>query len=131
MALSFDGNTILGTHFLNVGPLVYQRQENAIFGVRGKSVLVGEPEERMIVVESLIHDPDGGTQPELQAYLDDIDALVGTVGTLAETGDVARSFPNCEFMGFEAEPNSGQLPPSGTVTSWFIYGRLTFKQLIP
>lgn len=131
MALAHGGDTILGTHEVIPGPWESHRQENTIFGLVGATVLVGKRTARMIVVETVIHDPNGGTQAQLQQYLEDIDARIGTLGDLVESGNMNRTFPDCEFLGFEQQPGMGPLPPSGNIISWWTKGRLMFRQLSP
>lgn len=130
MALAHAGFTIPGTHELNAGPWETQRQENQVFGVDGTAVLYGGRTMRPIVVESLIHDTTG-TQAELLAFLESLEARAGVIGDLVETGNIARTFGNCEFIRFEQEPGMGPFPPSGNVASWWTRGRLHFLQLLP
>jgi hypothetical protein len=135
MAITFSSTDIPGSHLLMVPSFGYQRQQNEVFGSQGATVLVGQTITREIVIDSWIYDPeategDPGDFPDggsVQDFLDGGFASPGDVDTLEETGNLTRTFDNCEYKGYE--PILGPLPPGGTIFSWWIHVKLHFLQL--
>jgi hypothetical protein len=135
MPLTFNGTTIPGSFLLSGrGAPDYQRQENEVFGAVGTTLLTGQLTKRPLVFDAMIYSTDGTFNhlTALEAFLITLNGLAGTVDQLVESNDAigSRTFGNCEFQKFEESPR-GVLPPGGTITSWWVAGKLTFLQLIP
>jgi hypothetical protein len=111
MTIKFDGTWFSDTH----GPLIVGSPELQVhtgkyWQVRGEAVVIGQPGGRDIGCRMLIH--NGYTR--LKDFLSKISRLEkkqGKVGTLEETGNLAREFKDVLFLGFAPVPLDGQEEP--------------------
>jgi hypothetical protein len=122
---------------LPLGRIVVARTN--FWGVNGVSEIVSPgvgPET--IECDAWITDasfaPSSGSLSALIEYLQLLDNLRGSHGTLAQEGTVARSFPNCTFEGFQPSTVEGQQRPEpvqliNAAQWWCQPGILTWTQL--
>ncbi len=127
MAITHGGFAIPGTHEdLQLGPWTIALQRTMTFGNPGATQLTGERTTRTIVVPIWIYN-SFASGAAVQTFLDTLDARQGTEGTLAETGNLTRSFENVSFDEFRQD--RGPIP--STSLDWFVIGTLLFTQLKP
>lgn len=107
------------------------------WGVLGVAELQGRAGERQLSVPVWIF--NGYSSPgELQAFLNQLDAVVGLYGTLHcpdQGNGVAEQFDTCTFEGFSKKFGpikdvAGSLDTAGA-GKWCCAGALIFTQLIP
>jgi hypothetical protein len=127
MPLTFAGLTIPGT-VLPWQEAEWDRSEQltTLFGLQGGAMLFGGRTTRTLSPTIWIH--NNYTQSQLDAFLESLDAKIGTTGTLAESGGVSASYPLCYL---ESVVRSGpRLPPNAHI-GWSQRVTLNFRQLQP
>lgn len=99
-------------------------------GVNGDSEIRGGRGGRMIEYPVAIFDTAFSSFASVQAFLDKLDSLVCTNGTLKESGTITRTWKDCTFEGFDNQGNS-ILPIIGVgmTGSYWIKGVCRWYQL--
>lgn len=130
MALVFNNQSIPGLHSAAMfGPAPQRMLQTEYFGVDGVIEIDGGRGARTIEYELLTFAAE--SRSNLDAVLDQLATLEGTVGVLSESGNLAKSFAECRFEGFTHD-GRGPIPDvAGQIAGangWIVRGRLRFFQ---
>lgn len=132
MALTFNGITISGvTVTMRPDAHVVPIQESKIVGLKGRTIIAGEPQGRTIRVRQWLNNFASFTA--IQTYLDTTlkTAILGKTSTLAITGSLTETYPDCVCVQIDPSPDDrGSLPDkSQSPTKYHRLIQLVFETL--
>ncbi len=127
MALSHAGFSIPGIHETpNFGDWDRQEEFTSVFGLKGALHQFGGLTMRTINYRILIFNSYNSSALLLN-YLSSLENRIGTVGTLTQTGVIARTLNNILYEGFVPDGS----PLYSAQLGWHQDGLLYFRQLSP
>lgn len=108
------------------------------WGTKGETEIIGGTAGRTITIDIVVHDQIA-TSADMLSILGSLDDAIGLHDRLIDVnGPVERRLEGCTFISYEPIPLGGQTAPgmlydvAGCLDGgWWIYLRLTFRQLTP
>lgn len=102
------------------------KQIDSLFGATGATILYGGRTTRTLSVPVWVY--NSYTQSQLDAFLESLEALQGSVGTLTESGSVSAVYPNCclDYV----QRRTPRIPPNAHI-GWSQKITLELRQMAP